>query len=151
MYQCSYCNMSRIKMTLHILIHVRYMRVGRSHSLTFCQYILTASVILHANKHTSKDHDPALPGKFYTLVSHICDIVIDRLYADHGATVSCICTLPLIKIYPVYGYIDIDNEIIPLTYEQRMNFHSGKMTVCSSLNTTGVQLDNRFFILLTGA
>ena len=77
-------------------------------------------MIHHANKHTSRDHDPALGGKFYTLVSRICDIVIDMLCADHQATVSCVFTLPLIKIILVYEYIY--DDILPLTYEHGMNF-----------------------------
>ncbi len=51
--------------------------------------ILIASVIPHANKHTSMDHDPVLRGKCCMSVSHICDIVIDTLYADHPVIVSC--------------------------------------------------------------
>jgi hypothetical protein len=40
------------------------------------------------------------------------------LYADHLATVSYVCILPLNKINPVYGYSN--NEIIPFNNEGRM-------------------------------
>jgi len=42
------------------------------------------------------------------------------LCADHQATVSYVITLPLIKIILVYEYIY--DDILPLTYEHRMNF-----------------------------
>src|SRR6266436_8793455 len=59
-----------------------------------CQYILSANGTPHANRRTSMDHDPALRGRCYMLVSHICEIVAGRLYADCLVTVPCVLTPP---------------------------------------------------------
>ncbi len=59
-----------------------------------CQYILSANGNPRANRHTSMVHDPALRGRCYMLVSHICEIVAGRLYADCLVTVPCVLTPP---------------------------------------------------------
>ena len=38
----------------------------------------SAGVILHASKHTSMGHGPAHHGRYCMMVSHICEIVVDR-------------------------------------------------------------------------
>ena len=103
-----------------------------THSLTLFQYILISNANPRASKHTNRDHDLALRGKFCTMLSHICEIAIGTLCADRQATVSCVCTLPLIKIKSVYG--SIYHRIIPFTYEQRMKSFERNITSYSSLN-----------------
>ena len=83
--------------TFHTLTSARRRRAEVSHSLTLYRYIQTSNANPRANMHTSMDHGRALRGKFCMFVSHICDIVIDMLYADHQATVSCEYILPIVK------------------------------------------------------
>src|SRR5258707_1425790 len=59
-----------------------------------CQCILSANGTPHANRRTSMDHDPALRGRCYMLVSHICEIVAGRVYADWLVTVPSVLTPP---------------------------------------------------------
>jgi len=122
--------------TFHTLTSARRRRAEVSHSLTLYRYIQTSNANPRANMHTSMDRAPALRGKFCTFVFHICDIVIDMLCADHQATVSCICILPLVKIIPGVCYMSMNDRIISCIYEQRMNFTLEKMTSYSFSNVT---------------